>query len=125
MPIEDDLDRAEAWIDNFSASLTEQAAKAQAMSQQVADLRVSAESPDGSVVVTVAGSGVVTDLRLGETTRKRPAEETAAEILTVMRQAQARLAARLADIAAATVGADSPAGRALITSFEQRFPASS
>ena len=125
MPIDDELDRAEAWIDNLSASLTEQAAKAQAMSQQVAGLQVSAESPDGSVVVTVSGSGAVTNLRLGEATRKRPADETAAEILSVMRRAQARLASQVADIAAATVGSDSTAGRAVVASFEQRFPAES
>ena len=123
LPSDDELDRAEAWIDNLEASLTQQAAKAQAMSQQVAGLQVSAESADGSVVVTVSGLGTVTDLRLGEATRKRPAAETAAEILSVMRRAQARLASQVAVIAAATVGVDSTAGRALVASFEQRFPA--
>jgi DNA-binding protein YbaB len=125
MPVDDELDRAEAWIDNLSASVTEQAAKAQAMSQQVADLQVSAESPDGSVLVTVSGSGAVTNLRLGEATRKRPADETAAEILSVMRRAQAKLVSQVADIAAATVGSDSAAGRAVVASFEQRFTAES
>jgi DNA-binding protein YbaB len=93
------------------------------MSEEVAQVSVSAASQDGSVEVTVAGSGTVSDIRLGEAVRKRPAEEIAQEILRVMRRAQAKLAARVAEIAADTVGADSAAGRAVVASFERRYPA--
>jgi hypothetical protein len=39
-----------------------------------------------------------------------------------MRRAQARLAARVAEIAADTVGADSGTGRSAVASFAQRYP---
>jgi len=121
-PLSAAADSAEQWLENWSASASDKLAKAQQMSERVSQATVSAQSPDGSVEVTVSGSGTVSDLRLGEAVRKRPAEEIAQEILRVMRRAQAMLAAKVADIAADTVGADSAAGRAVVASFETRFP---
>ena len=64
----------------------------------------------------------MTDLRLGEAIRKRPVDEVAADILATMRRAQAKLAGRMSEIAAQTVGADPEAGRAVVAGFERRFP---
>jgi len=122
VPLGATSDSAEEWIRDWSASVADRAAKAQAMSEQVGQLSVSASSSDGSVEVTVAGSGAMTNLRLGESTRKWTADQTAAEILAVMRRAQAKLANRVAEIAADTVGAESETGRAVVSSFERRFP---
>jgi len=122
LPFGTDTEAADEWIRNWTASVSEQAAQAQSMSDQVAQLSVSATSADGAIEVTVGGSGVMSDLRLDERTRKWPAAETAAEILAVMRQAQAMLAGRVAEIAAETVGPDSETARAVVSSFERRFP---
>jgi hypothetical protein len=122
VPLNVNADAAQAWIDNWSTSLTEQAARAKEMSRQVAELSVSAGSSDGAIEVTVGGSGVVTDLRLGELVRKRPADEIAADILTVMRRAQATLGAAVAEIAGQTVGADSQIARAVVAGYEERYP---
>jgi DNA-binding protein YbaB len=115
-------DSAEEWIESWATSVTERAAKAQSMAEQVSQVSASATSSDGAVEVTVAGSGAMTGLRLGEQTRKWSADQTAAEILAVMRRAQAKLASKVAEIAADTVGADSEAGKAVVASFEKRFP---
>ncbi|QGN48441.1 YbaB/EbfC family DNA-binding protein [Micromonospora sp. WMMC415] len=115
-------DAAEEWMRSWSASVSERAAQAQAMSQRVADLSVSATNGDGAVEVTVAASGVVTDLRLGARVRTWPSDEIAAEILTTMRRAQARLGAAVAEIAAQTVGANSESARAVVASYANRFP---
>jgi DNA-binding protein YbaB len=122
-PVDDGLDRAQEWLRNWTASVSGQAAKAQAMSDQVARLSVSLANAEGSVEVTVAGSGNLTNLRLTEAVRRRPPDQIAAEILTTMRRAQATLSARVAEIAAGTVGADSATGRAVVASFAGRFPA--
>jgi DNA-binding protein YbaB len=116
-------DAAHEWVQNWSTSLSEQAARAQALSSQVAALSVAASSSDGAIEVTVGGSGVVTGLRLGELARKRPADELAAAIMAVMRRAQSQLATAVAEIAAQTVGADSPVTRLVVAGFEHRFPA--
>ena len=122
MPYDDIADNAERWVEDWSASVTAQAAKAQALADQAARVSVTATSPDGSVEVTVASSGAVSDLRLGEAVRKLPADEIARQILGTMRRAQAQLAARMAEIAADTVGSDSATARAVVASYEQRFP---
>ncbi len=120
MPLDDIADDAERWVEDWSAAATARAAKAQALADQAAQVSVSAANPDGSVEVTVAASGAMTDLRLGEAIRKRPVDEVAADILATMRRAQAKLAGRMAEIAAQTVGADSEAGRAVVAGFERR-----
>jgi len=117
-----DAEAAHEWVQTWSASLSEQAALAQAMSSRVAALSLAASSPDGAIEVTVGGSGVVTGLRLGELARKRPADELAAGIMAVMRQAQSKLATAVAEIAAQTMGADSPLTGVVVAGFEHRFP---
>jgi DNA-binding protein YbaB len=116
-------DSADRWIDEWSAEAAAQAERARALSERVAELTVTATSDDGLVEVTVAGSGLVTDIRLADRVNSWRASAIAAEILAVMRRAQAELAGFVADAVADTVGADSPAGRAVVDSFARRFPA--
>jgi len=121
-PLDSTADGAERWLAGWSESASAQLTRAQLMSDQVSRVNVSATSADGSVEVTVNGSGTVIDLRLGDLVRKRPAEDIAQEILRVMRRAQAKLAGRVAEIAADTVGADSATGQAVVATFERRYP---
>jgi hypothetical protein len=116
-------DGAERWLDEWSTSTAEMLARSQQLADRMGQVSVSAASQDGSVEVTVDAGGVVTGLRLGETVRKRPADELAQEILLVMRRAQAKLAGRMADITADTVGSESATGRAVVAGFERRYPA--
>jgi hypothetical protein len=52
-------------------------------------------------------------------------DDLADKILRTMRRAQAALADRVADIADRTVGHDSETARAVVASFERRFPVGS
>ncbi len=113
---------ADEWIDSWAAGVSERARAAQELSERVSMLSVTASGREDMVAVTVAGSGVVTDLRLDERVRQWPADEIARQILTVMRRAQGLLASRVADIAEETVGADSDTGRAVVSGFANRFP---
>ncbi|GGM51603.1 hypothetical protein GCM10011608_40640 [Micromonospora sonchi] len=115
-------DAAEEWTHAWAASVSERAEQAQAMSQRIAQLSVSATGADGAVRVTVAGSGVVTDLRVGDRLSSWSGARVAAEIMTTMRRAQGRLAGAVAEIAAQTVGAGSETARAVVTSYAERFP---
>ncbi|TYB40422.1 YbaB/EbfC family nucleoid-associated protein [Micromonospora sp. AP08] len=117
-----DADAAEDWVSSWAASVSERAAQTQEMSRRVADLTASAAGADGAVRVTVAASGVVTELRLDERVRNWPAARISAEIMATMRRAQARLAGAVADVAAQTVGVDSETGRAVVASYASRFP---
>jgi DNA-binding protein YbaB len=116
-------DAAEDWIRSWSASISERAAAAQSLADQVARLTVSASDPDRTITVTVNGSGGMTDLRLAPDAGGRDMERLADDIMRTMRRAQAALAERVAAIAAQTVGSDSETARTVVSSFEQRFPA--
>jgi hypothetical protein len=110
-----DIDAAEEWLDSWTAGVSAQAERAAALARRVAALTGSAASPDGSIRVTVGSSGQVESLDLDD-------RELARRILAVMRRAQANLTEQVADEVRATVGADTETGRAVIHSFENRFP---
>jgi hypothetical protein len=109
------IDAAEDWLDSWAASANAQAERAVALSRRVAALTGSAQSPDGSIRVTVGSSGQLESLELDD-------RELADRILSVMRSAQTNLAGQVATETQDTVGADSETGRAVIHSFESRFP---
>jgi DNA-binding protein YbaB len=122
MPFSAASEGADDWVDTWAASISARARAAQELSERVSVLSVSASGRDGAVRVTVAGSGVMTDLRLDDRVLHWPASEIAAQVMSVMRRAQASLASRVAEIADETVGADSETGRAVVDGFVRRFP---
>jgi DNA-binding protein YbaB len=116
--ISDDL----KWTDEWLADVTGQAEQAQRLADQVAELTVTAASDDLEVEVTVTASGALTDLRLHDDIRSRPADEIASAIIDTMHRAQGRLADRVAELTTRTLGPDSDSGRALVDSYAERFP---
>lgn len=117
-----DVDAAEAWLDSWTAGVSAQAERAAVLSRRVSVLTGSAESPDGSIRVTVGSSGQVASLDLDDRVQQLRGAELARRILSVMRTAQTDLAGRVADEVQETVGADTETGRAVIHSFASRFP---
>jgi DNA-binding protein YbaB len=116
-----DLSNSDEWIGEWLSSISARAAQAQQLSEQVARVTVSASSPDGAIEVKVCSSGALADLRLAETVKAWPAQKIAAEILAVTRAAQSKLAARVAEMAARTVGEQSPAAEALVEGLKLNF----
>jgi hypothetical protein len=114
-----DLDEAARLVDEWQATLEEQAARARELSGRVAGLTAVAASSDGLVEVTVSAAGALTDLRLDEGVRRQPAAETAATVLATLRAAQAALTSQVAGAVAETVGLDSAAGRAVMASYRR------
>src|SRR5262249_5770288 len=92
------------------------------LAQRIAEVRVTGSGAAGAVEVTVAGSGIITDLRLTQRACNLRPALLAEEILAAMRRAQARLPERAATIAAGTAGADTETGRAAVAGFGDRFP---
>ena len=73
----------------------------------------------------VASSGNLSGLELTDDVRRMAGADLAAEILRVLRRAQAGLAEQAAEAVEETVGSDTEIGRAVLQSFAQRFPAES
>jgi DNA-binding protein YbaB len=119
-----DIDAAEDWLDGWTASVSAQAERAAELSRRVAALAGHARSGDGSIRVTVGSSGVLESLELDDTVRQLRGPELSRRIMAVMRDAQAKLAGQVAAEVERTVGADTETGRAVIHSFESRFPGS-
>ncbi|ASW53121.1 YbaB/EbfC family nucleoid-associated protein [Plantactinospora sp. KBS50] len=118
----DGVDTAEDWLDSWVSLVDAHARRAVELSHWVAALTGSAQGRDGAIRVTVGSSGQVESLDLDDRVHERSGRQLAREILAVMRRAQAALSAEVAEQVRGTIGADSEAGRAIIDSFENRFP---
>jgi len=116
------IDAAEEWLESWTASVNAQAERAAQLSSRVAALTGSAESNDGSIRVSVGSTGQIEKLELDDRVQRLRGEDLAKQILTVMRKAQAKLSAQVTEEVQATVGADTETGRAVIHSFDARFP---
>lgn len=104
------LDDVDAWL----ASTQERAARSAAAAHELGALRETGRDPDGVVEATVSGSGVLIDIVLDPEIRSQPVEQTRRQILAATADAQRALTARVAQVATATWGADSPTTASLI-----------
>ncbi|WP_433384995.1 YbaB/EbfC family nucleoid-associated protein [Actinoplanes sp. CA-142083] len=119
----DGIDASEEWLDSWARQANAQAALSVELSRRVAELTGKAEGRDGAIRVTVGSAGQVERLELDDRVHELSGPRLADEIMTVMRRAQASLSGRVAEEVQATVGADTETGRAVIHSFDTRFPA--
>jgi hypothetical protein len=117
------VDDAEEWVRSWSSQVSGRAEAAAALADRVAGLTAAASGADGAIRVTVASSGNITGLELADAVQQYAGADLAAQILQVMRQAQAGLRERVAEAVDETVGAETETGRAVLDSFAQRFPA--
>ncbi|MEV6344040.1 hypothetical protein [Actinoplanes sp. NPDC051851] len=122
MPVARDIDAAEEWLDQWSASVGARAQDAARLAQRVSDVTARAGNRDESIVVTVASTGAIIDLRLEERVHEVPARELSRRILDVMRTAQHRLNDEISAAVRDTVGRDSAAGQAVTDAYQHRFP---
>ncbi|WP_250001534.1 YbaB/EbfC family nucleoid-associated protein [Actinoplanes sp. M2I2] len=118
----DGVDAAEEWLDTWVGQVNAQAAQSVELSRRVAALTGTAEGRDGAVRVTVGSAGQIERLELDDRVRDVSGPRLAEEIMSVMRRAQAALSNLVADQVQDTVGVDTETGRAVIQSFETRFP---
>lgn len=116
------LDDAEEWLRTWTSQVSAQAEAAQRMSERVAALTATAGGADGAIRVTVTSSGQLTALELDDRVQRMRGADLAKEIMRVTRLAQSRITAQVADVVAETVGTDTETGRAVLGSYEQRFP---
>jgi YbaB/EbfC DNA-binding family protein len=117
-----DIDAAEDWLDSWTADVNEQARAAAGLARQVSALSGTAESRDGLIRVTVGSTGQIERLDLADPAAGLTGAELSRRIMRVMREAQSRLAGAVAAVVEQTVGTDTETGRAVIHSFETRFP---
>jgi DNA-binding protein YbaB len=92
------------------------------LADRLAALSASATGDDGVVTVTVAGSGVVTGLRLDDRVQRLSGDTLSDEIMRTMQRAHASLAEQVTAAVAETVGAETEAGRAVLEALKRVVP---
>lgn len=113
---------ASARLDRWVADAKAKAQRYQAMSTAAQQVAVHESSADGLVRVTVDSAGNVTDLRLTDKVREMSGDQVAAAVLGTMRRAQAKLADRLGEVMAETIGEDKGTTDTIVGRYRSKFP---
>jgi hypothetical protein len=114
-----DLDAAERAVDEWQEGFERRAREARELATRMTGLTASARSSDGAIEATVGRAGELTDLRLTEQIRQRPASSIARDILATVAAARSALADQAATAVEETIGADSEAGRAVLEGYRR------
>ncbi|QGK70895.1 hypothetical protein GIY23_16460 [Allosaccharopolyspora coralli] len=91
------------WLDSLQQRADEMVQQSQQLQAQLHELAETAS--DGGVSVTVGSNGALKDLQLDQRSLRRGPEELQATILRLAREAQARVAPRVAQIVEPVTGA--------------------
>lgn len=98
----------EEWLAKFNATIADVQEKTQAFQRDLEHAGATESSPDGSLSVTVAPNGSLTNLRIDEDAWRGSGAELAGKIMHLARKAQRAAAVHVAE-AFAPLGADSEA----------------
>ncbi|MCP2261533.1 YbaB/EbfC DNA-binding family protein [Streptoalloteichus tenebrarius] len=118
-----DPEKAGAELEAWAARLERQAARYTELQQRLDATSATETSPDGVVRVTVDAHGVPVELHLSDRARGMDPARVSAQLMTCLRRAQAKLAARVDDLVRATVPADEEPAKDIIANYHRRFPA--
>jgi DNA-binding protein YbaB len=97
------------WLANFNATIADVKAKTEAFQRDLEHSGVTESAPDGSLSVTVAPNGSLTDLRIDESAWRGSGAELAGKIMQLARKAQRAAAMNVAEAFAPLGGPDSEA----------------
>ena len=98
----------EEWLAKFNATIEDVKAKTETLRHDLEAAGVTESAPDGSVSVTVAPNGSLTNLRIDESAWRGSGAELSNKIMQLVRKAQRVAAVNVAE-AFAPLGADSEA----------------
>jgi DNA-binding protein YbaB len=99
----------EEWLAKFNATIEEVKAKTEAFQQDLEQAGATERSPDGSLSVTVAPNGSLTNLQIDESAWKGSGAELAGKIMQLARKAQRAAAVNVAEAFAPLGSPDSEA----------------
>ncbi len=117
-----DPDQVERRVSQWAGQFADRAERFESMRVQVEQISVTESSADGAVRVTVDSTGSPTDLMLSDKIRGMAPPEVAAQVMVCLRRAQGRLAGRVREAMAATVGDEEQVVEHVVAGYEARFP---
>jgi DNA-binding protein YbaB len=107
------LPTPEEWLKNFDAKIADVKAKTAQFQQDLEQSGATETSPDGSLSVTVAPNGSLSNLRIDESAWRGNGAELAKKIMALARKAQRAAAVNVAEAFAPLGGPDHEALRML------------
>ncbi|SDG24108.1 Conserved DNA-binding protein YbaB [Lentzea fradiae] len=107
-----------SWDQQIQAKLRQ----ADQITQAAREVRVTQRSQDGAVSVTVDSGGNVTALDLTEAALRKQPAQLSAEILGLMRSAQAQIATRMREAMEPVLGGDTATMGAIVGGLQEKFP---
>lgn len=108
-----DPDEANAYLQSWKGRIDQAAANTRAMSDRLAQLRVTASDDDGLAEVTIDPAGVLVDVRFTERIQRVAPAAVARAVLAAQRKARRAAAEQSQQIIDDTLGPDSVAGRTI------------
>jgi DNA-binding protein YbaB len=106
----------EEWLANFNATIADVKAKAEAFQEELEHSGATESAPDGSLSVTVAPNGSLTNLHIDESAWRGSGAELAGKIMQLARKAQRAAAMNVVEAFTPLGGADDEALH-MITGF--------
>ena len=114
-----DPDASREYLRSWKDRIDRTAARTQAMSEQLDQLRTTARDGNGLVEVTIDSSGVLMDLRLTDRIHRYAPDAVARAVMAALREARVKAAERSREIAVETMGPDSLAARTISDRMQQ------
>ncbi len=112
----------EGMVHDWGSRVDEQVRLATELGRQIESSRVTADSPNGEVRVTVDSSGGLCDLELREPASRLDRRALARLIMDTSRKAQGLMARQVSQLAEETMGRDSGAASFISSTYTQKFP---
>ena len=116
-----DPDGSRAYLRDWKARVDRTAANTQAMSDRLAQLRITAEDGNNLVAVTIDSAGVLLDVRFTERIQRVAPDVVSRAVMSALGTARHTAAQRSREIVTDTMGPESVAARAITDRLEQQL----
>ncbi|GIE95886.1 YbaB/EbfC family nucleoid-associated protein [Paractinoplanes rishiriensis] len=116
-----DPEGAQEYLANWKKRIDRMAADTQAMSDRLAQMRVTGADGNDLAEVTIDSTGVLLDVQFSQRIQRVAPDVVARAVMTAVRNAQRTAAERSRQIITETVGSESVAGRAIAERMEKQL----
>ena len=107
---------------DWQQQVAENAKRYQDLNERVSRLSITEKSRDGTVMVTVSATGVLTDLVLKERWHPVPESELAEQIMECLKRAQAKIPDLMAKVIEEALGEQDSSAHLILADARQSFP---
>ena len=116
-----DPDGSREYLRDWKTRIDRTAADTQAVSDRLAQLRVTAEDDNKLVAVSIDSGGVLVDVRFSERIQRVAPDVVSRAVMSALAVARRKAAERTREIVTDTMGAESVAARAIAERLSQQL----